>query len=122
MRKYRDLEEIAFDLAKVLGIYKDSYAGSPYKDSAELILNEYQQFLAHWQGLRCQTIDSWSDLEGKITTLLYDDDKPLSELLEKSKEIVETVRCFKNKDNDVTLDSVIGLLQSLKSSAEVRNM
>lgn len=60
--KHRDLEAIAFDMAKCLGIYVDSYAGSPYKGEAELVLKEYRQFLAHWQTLRTQTIDSWDAL------------------------------------------------------------
>lgn len=116
--KHRGLEAIAFDMAKCLGIYVDSYSGSPYKGSAELILKEYQQFLQHWQNLREQTIDSWDTLEGQIFALLSDDNTDLSEAREKAKEIVEIVKCLKQSDSDRKLDGIVEIAQSLKSTVK----
>lgn len=116
MSKFRDLECITFDLAKVLGIYKDSYAGSPFKERAEQILSEYTKFLSHWDGLRNQKVDSWGELESKIASLLYNERDSLSDSKEKAKEIMETVKCLRivQDDND-KLEAVASFAKSLKS-------
>lgn len=119
--KYRDLEDITFDMAKCLGIYADSYSGSPYKESANALLDEYKKFLSHWQNLREQTIDSWDTLEGQIFALLSDDNTDLSETKEKAKEIVEIVKCLKRHEDDNKLDAVINFAQSLKVSTKIRH-
>lgn len=116
--KHRDLEAIAFDMAKCLGIYADSYSGSPYKEPANAVLHEYRKFLIHWQGLRNQTIDSWDSLEGRIFALLSDDNTDLSETKEKAKEVVETVKCLRRVDRDGKLESIIEIAKSLKSTIE----
>lgn len=116
--KHRDLEAIAFDMAKCLGIYSDSYSGSPYRESAELVLDEYKKYLGHWQGLRTQNIDGWGALEGKLISLLSDDGKDLSEVLEKVKEVIETFKCFKQSDSDRKLGDIIKISHSLRSVEE----
>lgn len=114
--KHRDLEAIAFDMAKSLAIYIDSYSGSPFKENANKVLSEYQKFLTHWQGLRTQTVDSWDTLEGKIAILLSKDNTDLSETREKVREIVETVKCFKQVENDRELGRIVEIAQSLRYS------
>lgn len=116
--KHRDLEAITFDMAKCLGIYADSYSGSPYRESANAVLHEYRKFLIHWHSLREQTIDSWDALEGRIFALLSDDNTDLSETKEKAKEIVETVKCLRRADSDRKLESIVEIAKSLKSTIE----
>lgn len=116
MSKYRDLESIAHDLATSLSSYIGAYTGSPYKDQAELLLREYQDFLSHWRGISDQKIDCWDTLEVRIMTLLSDDNMSLSDVREKAQEIVETVKCFHPIAHKGKLEEAIKILQTLNEN------
>lgn len=113
---HKELGDIAEGLAKSLGFYLGSYKGSPYSKTAEEALDEYLQFLDRRNRLSTMTLTSWDDLEGKIVSLLSDEDRPLSLVVQQAKEIVELVkRTGMGKDVDDKLDSVIKYVNSLKS-------
>lgn len=113
---HKELGEIADGLAKSLGFYLGSYKGSPYSKTAEEALNEYLQYLERKKWLSTVALTSWDNLEGKIVSLLSDEDKPLSLVIQQAKEIVELVkRIGMGKDVDDKLDSVIQYVNSLKS-------
>lgn len=113
---HKDLGEIAEDLAKSLGSYLGSYKGSPFSETAEKALNEYLHYLDSKRWLDTMALTSWDDLEGKIVSLLSDEDRPLSLIVQQAKEIVEMVkRTGMGKDVDDKLDSVINYVNSLKS-------
>lgn len=117
MKRYREIELIAYDLAQSLSAYAGSYRGSPYKIKSDEILTEYLDYKSHRDGLKNQVVTDWDHLESKIVGLLHDDNKELSELREKAEEIVETVKCLLSSGKLHSDDSKVGSKRMIPAAA-----
>ncbi len=116
MTKTRDLQQISYSMNQLLFKYSGNYQGSPYKDEADTLIQEYNDWIQREYRLNTRTFSTWTSLETAIQEILFDDRFSLSEINDMATEITRTVkRLGLGWDIDDKLDQIISLAENLKT-------
>jgi hypothetical protein len=115
----RKIEEIARDLSRCLWSFTSNYPGSPYREEAERVFQEFTEWEkreVRWYST--QMDKSWDNLYKEVFMIINNEEKSSGEIAGQVTEILRLFRIFHaSGDTNDKLDQILNLVNGLKGSA-----